>query len=163
MEEKKAKFELTPQQRMNLLLHEFAFSQQERKTSTKHVYTQEQIEAKNKEYFEKFPFDEKAIRDFLTCKKELGYFKKFDVTIAELSEMLQCPDCRHGFRIINVTVGKGMHDTKMVGNKKYEVNENEVYITYNTQSMLSGGIFTAIMKRENGKKEIIKVYTHSRS
>ena len=163
MEEKKSKFELTPQQRMTMLLHEFAFSQQQEMNKyTKPMDTREQIESKNKEYFANFPFDEQAVRDFLSCKKEKGYFEKYDVTTAELSEMLRYPDYGGGFRITNVTVGKGTHHTNMFGNKSYEVNENEVYITYNTQQMLSGGKFTAVMKRENCKNEIIKGYTHSR-
>ena len=167
MEEKK--FKLTTEQRMTILLHEIAFSQQQEMNKyAKPMDTKEQVEAKQKEYFAKFPFDEQAVRDFLGCKKEQGYFEKHDVMTAPLSDMLTFPDYKYGFRILNVTVGKGTHNTMMYGghellDKNYEVNENEVYITYNTQQMLSGGKFTVIMKRENGKNEIIKGYTHSRS
>ncbi len=120
MEDKKSKFELTPQQRMTMLLHEFEFSQQQEMNKyAKPMGTREQIETKNKEYFANFPFDEQAVRDFLSCKKELGYFKNFDVNTAELSDMLRYPDYGVGFRIINVTVGKGTHDTMTFGNKGY--------------------------------------------
>ncbi len=160
---------LTPQQRMVLLLHEYGFSQQHKMSKyAKPADTKEQMEAKQKEYFLNFPFDEQAVRDFLSCKKEKGYFEKHDVTIDELSDMLRYPDYKYGFRIINVTVGKGTHNTMMHGghellDQNYEVDEDEVYITYNTQQMMSGGKFTEVMQRKNGKNKIIKGYTHSRS
>ena len=134
MEEKKSKFELTPQQRMFMLMHEFSFAQQqEMNKHAKPMDTKEQIEAKQKEYFANFPFDEQAVRDFLRCKKEKGYFEKYDVMTAPLIDMLTFPDYKYGFRILNVTVGKGTHNTMMYGghellDKNYEVNENEVYM-----------------------------------
>ena len=121
-----------------------------------------------RQYFSKFPFDEKAVRDFLSCKKEQGYFKKHDTRIAKLSDMLTYPDGKHGFRILNITVGKATHNTMIYGGHElldhnYEVNEDEVYITFNTIQILSGGIYTEVMQRNNGKNKIIKGYTHVRS
>lgn len=77
--------------------------------------------------------------------------------------MLNYPDDRGGFRILNVTIGKGTHDTKYIVNKNYEVNENEVYITYNTIYNLCGGVYTSVMTRINGKNKIIKEYCHALS
>ncbi len=168
MEDRKQKFELTPKQRICMLMHEFGFYQQKEMNKYAKLDTKQQVEAKQKEYFANFPFDERAVRDFLSCKKEKGYFDKHNVMTDPLNDMLTFPDYKYGFRILNVTVGRGTHNTMMYGgheslDKNYEVNDNEVYITYNTQQMLSGGKFTEVMKRENGKNEIIKEYTHSRS
>jgi hypothetical protein len=115
-----------------------------------------------------FPLDEQAVRDFISCKKELGYFENSNPQTDKLSDMIDYPDAKYGFRIINVTVGKGKHNTMIHGGHKlldseYDVNEDEVYITYNTQQMLSGGKFTVVMQRKNGKNKLIKSYTHSRS
>ncbi len=166
---KSKEIKLTTEQRLVLFWHEQAHRQQNIMSKfAKPMDTQQQVEAKQKQYFSNFPFDEQATRDFLGCFNVGGYFEKHDVKNDELSDMLRFPDYKYGFRILNVTVGKGTHNTMMYGgdellDQNYEVNENEVYITYNTQQMLSGGKFTVVMKRENGKNEIIKQYTHSRS
>lgn len=151
---------LTPELRMFILMHEYSHIHQ----IEKEVTNMQQRNAKNKKYFLNFPFDEKVVREFLSCKKEKGYFKLLDVTTIELSEMLKCPDYGGGFRIINVTIGKGIHNPILPFSKTtYNVNEDEVYITYNTQQMLSGGIYTTVMKKENGINRIIKEFIHSRS
>ena len=155
----------TIQQRMSIFLHEYsAHSRFEMSKYAKPVDTKEQVEAKQKEYFANFPFDEQAVRDFLSC---YGYFGKHDVMTAPLSDILRFPDYKYGGRILNVTVGKGTHNTMMHGGGEfdinYDVNENEVYITYDTTDILSGGIFTAVMQRGNGENKITERFTHSRS
>jgi hypothetical protein len=162
--------QFTAEQRMLLLLHEISSSQHYAMSKyEKPMDTQEQIKAKQKNYFDNFPFNEQATRDFLAFLKERGWFEKYDVMADSLSDILIYPNySRGGFRILNVTVGKGVHNTNMYGGHElldhnYEVNEGEVYITYNTTSCLSGGIFTAVMERKDGINKIIKEYTHSRS
>lgn len=156
----KSAFKMSTEQRLTYLLHEYAV-----KTSHDTQKFRKQIDyaEENKKYFENFPFDEQAVRDFLKCKQEGGSFSKHDVYNDKLITMLNYPDDRYGFRILNVTVGKGTHDTKCFGNKTYEVNENEVYITYNTIANLCGGKYTSVMTRINGENKIIKEYCHARS
>ena len=170
MEENKNKFKITPSQRLFILLHEYGVKQNIKQENNMENIEKLKLdfETKQKEYFDKFPFNEQAVRDFLACKKEGGYFMNFDVNKAKLSDLLTYPDYQYGFRILNVTVGKGVHNTNMhrghhLLDKNYDVNEDEVYITYNTQQMMSGGKFTAVMQRKDGKNKIIKSFTHSRS
>ncbi len=156
----KSAFKMSTEQRLTYLLHECAAKVSH---DTQKFRKQIDYKAENIKYFENFPFDEQAVRDFLKCKQEGGYFSSHDVYNDKLIDMLNYPDDRGGFRILNVTVGKGTHDNKCFGNKNYEVNENEVYITYNTMYNLCGGIYTSVMTRINGKNKIINGYCHARS
>jgi hypothetical protein len=156
-----SKFRSLPDQRMNYLLHEYASFVSN--ISNMQTSPSPDFKTSQKEYFDNFPFDEQAVRDFLGCKKEKGYFEKFDTKKDKLSDMLRYPLAGGGFRILNVTIGPGTHNTIFFGNKNYEVKEGEVYITYNTRQTLSGGVFTAVMERNNGDNKIIKGFTHSRS
>lgn len=149
-------------QRMIMIFHEFAHKV--RNENSKYEVKINHAE-ENKKYFENFPFDEQAVRDFLKCKQELGGFSDCDVYNDKLITMLNYPNDRYGFRILNVTVGKGTHVKEWHGYKEreYQVKENEVYITYNDMYNLCGGIYTCVMTRIDGKNKIIKSYCHARS
>lgn len=119
-------------------------------------------------YFDSFPFDEQAVRDFLGCMQVQGYFEDFNVITAPLSEMIGRPGDRNKLRLTNVTVGAGTHNTMMYAghpllDQNYTVNEGEVYITYDTTQHLSGGMVTIVMQRTGDGNKIIKKYVHSRS
>ncbi|HWY11944.1 MAG TPA: hypothetical protein VN026_11495 [Bacteroidia bacterium] len=157
METNKDKFKkLSVEQRMFMLMHEFIAHNMPPRPYIDH-------EAEQKKYFENFPFDEQAVRDFLKCRKELGYYENIDIQTVKLSDILSYPDYNYGFRILNVTVGKGTHKGGYVIPENYEVNEDEVYVTYNNMYNLAGGVYTVIMQRKDGVNKLIKSYCHARS
>ncbi len=123
---------------------------------------------KQKEYFSNFPFDEKAVRIFLKCLQMNRWFELYNVETEPLINMLTYPDSKQGFRILNVTTGFGVHNTMMhtghpLLDTEYKVEENEIYITYNTTEVLSGGKFTCVISLQDGVYIIKNHYTHSRS
>ena len=147
-------FKLDPKMRMFILMHEFAHEEYKKMPQPPPV----DHEAENKKYFENFPFDEQVVRDFLQC-----YFKDVDMQTVKLSDILCYPNYRYGFKITNVTVGKGIHKGGYIMGEDFEVNEDEVYVTHDDMYGLAGGVYTTVMQRKDGVNKIIKQYCHARS
>ena len=100
-------------------------------------------------YFYNFPHDENVVRTFIKALQKKGWYNGLDIDNTPLSDMISSPEGR-GPRIISLTKDSGTHHSSMrVGGaslRSHEVNEGEVYITFNTMRALSGDCITYVMK-----------------
>ena len=100
-------------------------------------------------YFNNFPYDESVVRSFLKALQKRGWYEGVDIDNTLLHQMISSPEGR-GARIISLTKDIGIHNSSMrIGDASlcsHEVKEGEVYITFNTMSVLSGDCTTYVMK-----------------